>query len=326
MKITDFALICIVALVPISVSMDIDQGRGSQAAQLRQRYSEMMNTASEDAALAMLEQKSGSGLQMILDGYKKNPKEIEPNLDKALERFYRSIYVNLGIDEDKVAQDAFKQFLPVQVIVAYEGYYIHTLENAFNISSGRNENTELWLPKKPYSYYDSGGNRIFNFTLDNHVHVYDCSTGAGSEGDGSTMLSNFDTIRRQTIVSQIQKDLEYYTARANFVSKTYGKGYVYNIPYIPDDTWHNTIDDVCFMSFLQGMALPGTDEAFNTFGAGGTRVMLKSKIYGNTDAVSGVKYYHRSSTCSSVTGAVTVFENRREAAKNGYYPCGTCNP
>jgi hypothetical protein len=92
---------------------------------------------------------------------------------------------------------------------------------------------------------------------------------------------------------------------------------------VSEDTWNNTIDDVCFISFLQGFTIPGTDKIYNTFGFGGTRVTLTDKYVGST--YNGVMYYHKES-CSRISAVEQTFNAKKEAAAAGYRQCPLCKP
>lgn len=332
MKVTMFPLLMTILFLPISLGIDINQRVQIKAQEYKQIYNEIMYVASEDATMSLLDQGSISKSVDFDEAYK-HSKNLQLNINQAVERFYETVYMNLGIKDDKVAQDALKIHLPVQMVVGYDGLYIHTWENVYNTETSSFEVKEIWLPKFFYSYYDSEFGLIVNFTLDDYVYVYNSTAGAWEEGSRADMYSkypgtlfanvNFDNIRRQNIITLIQDRLEFYTARYNSIAQNYGKGYMFNVPMIDNDTWNNTINDVCFISFLQGLVIPGTDESYSTYGFGGTRLSLKNKIYGNV--IDGVQYYH-SKECSQLAVIDDTFNSRKEAAQKGYRQCPYCKP
>jgi hypothetical protein len=342
MKITDFALIFLLAFLPFSIAADIEQHRQIEALAWEQVYDEILYNASEDATIELVRNfglNSGTNRgadysDRYFEGVHRSPKDIELNLPAAMERFLETVYINFGVEDDKVGQDSLKAYLPVQMVVGYDGLHIHTWQNVYNGDAARYETREVWMPKIPYSYYDAGGSRTVNFTLDDFAYVFDHSTAnwvwdkrdrlaAVYPVDLFTSAVNFDNIRRQTIVQLIQSQLEYYTSRANYLSQVYGQGYIYNIPMVSEDTWNNTIDDVCFISFLQGFTIPGTDKIYNTFGFGGTRVTLTDKYVGST--YNGVMYYHKES-CSRISAVEQTFNSKKGAAAAGYRQCPLCKP
>lgn len=333
MKITDLALIFLLAFLPISVAIDVEQHRQIEALSWQQVYDEIMYNASEDATIALLRQSGQKSHEQIFEGAYKRSKDIELNLEAAMERFLETVYINFGA-EDKVSQDSLKANLPVQMVVGYDGLHIHTWTNVFNADAGRYETREIWMPKIPYSYYDSGNNLIINFTLDDFVYVHNNNTASREQGKRNeiavkypvgilTSAATFDNVRRQTIIQLIQGQLEFYTNRANYLSKVYGQGYIYNIPMISGETWNNTINDVSFISFLQGLPIPGTNKTYSTFGFGGTRLYLKNKFVGST--YNGVKYFHKEG-CVRIGTIEEFLDSKKDAAKKGFYSCPICNP
>jgi|LSQX01.3.fsa_nt_gb hypothetical protein len=332
MKITDLAIIALVAFMPISIMLDIEQHRQIEAVSWEQVYDEVMYNASEDATIALTQDYKKNESQFV--GARSSTKDIALDLEAAIDRFYETVYINFDIEEDKVSQDSIKAYLPVQMVVDYDGLYIHTWQSVYNADMGRQETREVWMPKLPFSYYDTANNLILNFTLDDYVYVYDNATAAKHFGTRAEMAArypvntfisstNFDNLRRQTIIDLIQDRLGFYTGRANYLSQVYGEGYIYNIPMVSNDTWNNTIDDISFISFLQGFPLPGTDRIYNTFGYGGSRVSLSRKYIGST--YNGVMYYHEDG-CSQIVVTEAVFNSKKEAAKKGYRACPLCKP
>lgn len=328
MKITTLAIIVAIILTPASLFIDFSQRRQLQAHEIRTRYNEIMQMATEDATLQLITQKSNVSIENIFEGYTKDSKDVDPNLNAALEAFYSTLFMNFGVEDDEVAQDGIKAFVPIKMVVAYDGFYVHTAETFYNEDKGKNETAEIWIPKKAYSYYDPVYNIVINFTLSDYAFVYSITDGCWYEGKREELFvrypgvnsvfytSIFDTLRRETIVRSIQEDLEYYTSRNNYIAKMLNKSLVYNIPYISNETWNNTIDDICFIAFMQGMPLSGVTDNYNTYGFGGTRLKLTSKVYANT--VGGVKYYYPPNVVPLTVER--VFNNRKEAAKEGYRP------
>lgn len=316
MKITDFALIFLLAFLPASIGIDVDQHRQIEAESWKQLYDEYICTACEDATVELLRQTGQASQQNVFEGAHKSSKDVVLNLDHALDRFFETVYINFGIDNNKILQDAMKEYLPVQMVVAYDGLYVHARHNVYNEATGKMEPRESWTSKIPYSYYDKGSEaigdeRIVNFTLDK------------LDDEKS------DNIRRETIIRLIQDQLEYYTGRNNYLAEANGLGYVYNIPYISEDSWNNTINDICFIAFLQGIVIPGTDQSYSTYGFGGTKLSLGQKFYGVMELQYG-KCYHRQE-CDCVVNGMggnieATFNSRKEAARSGYGYCGACRP
>jgi hypothetical protein len=215
MKITDLAIVFCMIFAAVSLSIDISQKKMIEAEEIRARYNEIIFAATQDATLAMKDNPKDDAAINILSGRNISANSttdtnvatedattennidvittnsikmdditdlrVKPNLDAALDRFYKTIYVNMNIQHDKVAQDAMKVHMPVQIVVANDGYYVHAWEEGININgTGKSEIFEEWLPKKYYSYYS--GYLIINFTLDDNVFIYNTVSGKSWTG------------------------------------------------------------------------------------------------------------------------------------------------
>lgn len=331
MKLTDLAIIVLLIFLGISIKLDLDQRRMLQTEDIKARYNEIMFNATEDATMALFEPDSEATEDKLSAGYDKKTIELNPNLNKSLTRFYDTLYANMGIEDDLMGQDAFKMYTPVKMVVAYDGFYINSWQEVFNASTGKIETLEIWSLKNPYIYYDSQYKLVLNLTLDDKAFVFNTVTGVWEEGRRQELyvkypgkvfsISNFDNLRQQTIIEALQKELTCLTVKYNNIAKMQGISYHYNIPIIDDDSWNNTIQDVCFIAFLQGA--PIGMESYNTFGSGGSRIKAATKYYGNI--INGVNTYH-SENCPLLTSKYILFDSQADAASQGYYPCEKCKP
>ncbi|HHV30725.1 MAG TPA: hypothetical protein GXX73_14310 [Clostridium sp.] len=322
MKIIDVAILAFILLLPFSLAMDANQKKSISAIETKYVYEQALRIASEDATKALL---TGT----YEDGETIEDKLKNPNLDFALDRFNETLYINLNLKGDKAGQEALKSFLPIKLVVAYDGYYLNVWENVID-NTGKEQVVDTWLPKKPFVYYEEGTNLIFNFTITDYVSIYDVSTGTYSEGKiadmellypTSAILKNinFDNVRRQTIVESINDDLELYSMKYNYLARKFGFGYKFLIPIVSEDDWNNTIDGITFMAFLQGMPVPNLDTQINTY-AFCASSMKEIRFYYGTDMV-----YHKED-CSLLINESIRFQSRKDAASEGYYPCSVCKP
>lgn len=324
MKIIDIAIFAFILLLPFSLAMDYNQKSSIIASDTKQIYEQALRIASEDATKALLANTNDDG-ETIEDKLK------NPNLNMALERFNETMYINLNIKGDQVGQDALKSFLPVKLVVAYDGYFLNVWENVTD-NMGRKQVVDTWLPKKTFVYYEKDSNLIINFTITDYISIYDTSTGTYSEGNradmellypASTVLNsiNFDNIRRQTIVEMINNDLELYSMKYNYLARKFGYGYNFSIPIVSKDDWNNTIDGITFMAFLQGMPVSNLDSTqINTYAFCASSMKELHFYYGTNDMT-----YHKDD-CTLLTNKDIKFQNRKDAASEGYYPCNLCKP
>lgn len=275
-------------------------------------YDEILTNATDDAALELIKTVTNDSIEKLGEGNKINYQTMELNLDQALERFYRTLYLDLNIENDFGNQQAIKINIPIKIVTGYDGYYID-----YWSMDGKEER---WSDKKLYSTIDNRNNLAIRFTLDDNVYVKNLSTGEeflgkrediGAKYPGSCLTDEktFNEIKGQVINQHIQQDLEYYTYEANVIAQRNGWKLRFNTPY-----WGNrSITGISFIAFMQGYEIQGTIK-YNNFGYSTTKIVKNNSIYGYI--VNGHKLYSY-----EIAGNNPIyFENEIEAAKNGYSP------
>lgn len=317
MKITDMAMIALIVFFPIVLKMELDTITQSHANEYREVYNYVIEAAAEDATRSLINRNNSS---------------FEDLLNSALNRYYETIYTNFNIENDPVGQEAVKMYFPYQMVIGEDGYYVHVYHESMDTGDVGPHMVNAWMPKVPYSFFDTSANLIINFTLSSYCYVFDADTAQWYEGPRSDMstlfpasvvfsIANFENVRLKTIVDQVRSALEYYSYMHNQVALKYGYTYQYNIPYIDDDALLNTIKSVSFIGFAQGM--PVGTEYYSTYGFGGARISINKKYYGNI--INLVSYYHEEG-CPLLSSSRKVFVSKKDAASNGYYPCQECRP
>ncbi|MHA0855268.1 hypothetical protein [Paenibacillus sp. CMAA1364] len=315
-----FAILSVAILLPYSVfnSIHLDQHRQNLLFEIR--YNRAIDTATQDAAKALLtnsEHQDEMNYEVV--------KKMKINKEDAVQAFFHTMYLNFGVFHDVDGQGVLKSYVPAIVIVGYDGYYLYSWDEYTN-AAGEKELQHVWSPKKPYSYSDSYGN-TFAFTLDDYVIVNrneDNSWLKGFRSEISTHANiplldhadTYDQVRRTAIVNTIQQDLEYQINQYNNYTKRYGVAYTFTLPLISQEEWHNTIDDVGVLAFIQGIPLGG--KYYNNYALGGSRVVKQQQYHGIM--ANGRKYYYSRKACSSSFTTVEVFTSERDAAANGYIP------
>lgn len=324
---------CFIALLivlPIMFFADLKLEAMKTAQNNKMLYDVIIEDAVQDAASELSEPFELDSYELGRRGRERDIKKTAPNLEKALERFYKTMYINMNIDEDKAAQEGFKIYCPLKLVVGYNGYFINTWEKS---DTQKNTVREVWKPEKFYTFEDKKNKLIINFTLDNSVSVYDINTKKWTEGDNNVLAAqysncdifkdkNFKTFKQKVIVDLIQKDLEYYTAVNNSIARQNHWAYDFKISYLSDDKEFNTISDVSFFAFFQGLPVQGTNDTYSTYSFGISRIVNKEKYVGNS--INGIKYYH-STKCPLSGGSTVIFDTKTKAAAQGYYPCTKCN-
>lgn len=249
----------------------------------------------------------------------------------ALSTFMHTMYMNMDIEDDPVAQATLQAYIPVVVIMDYDGYYVYTSDE-YQDDKGNTLREPLWMAKKPYTYSDALGNSI-HFTLDQYIEAYDARLGKWVKGQEKeigrdTMIpllqehDKFEQIRRSTIVSSIQEDLAYYINRHNEWAARNGISYLLTLPMISQEEWNNSVDDIGMMAFIQG--IPVGDRYYNDYALGGGRLVKGPNIYAGVEEMTGIKYYYRNSCSFPQVSKEEVYQSAKDAAAAGYFE-KTCN-
>jgi hypothetical protein len=326
MKITNLAILFICIFVPFYLVMDFRTGDQKTAQALSDQYSASLHTAVQDASQML----NMNVLQEYEAGYQSR-KFFFANKERALDTFFRTLYLNFDVVNDPVRQGALAGYIPAVAVIDYDGYDLYAVDEYRN-ANGERVFKHMWRPKKPYSYSDNRGNSI-NFTLDSYVYAYDFYAKAWVEGfredlEGTTNIpllenaANFEAMRKSVIVKSIQQDLAYYINKHNEYATRYGVHYTFRLPQISQEEWVNSIDDIGIMAFIQG--IPIGDQFYNNYALGGGRLVKKTEIKGAVDPSTGIKYYYPS-TCSYGYREDETFSSERDAAAAGYYPKGCMN-
>ncbi|BFH69150.1 hypothetical protein J27TS7_05480 [Paenibacillus dendritiformis] len=291
------------------------------AMELTRMYDGAVHAAVQDAAFALHRneyQKYEAGYDSI--------KYFRANKERALEQFYETLFTNFDVSADPVGQQALLGHIPVIAVVDYDGYWIHAY-GEIRTSAGELESKPLWHAKKPYAYADESGNSV-SFTLDDYVHAFDAATARWHEGKRERVneaagqriplladADQFEQVRRATIVHALQTDLAYYINLHNTQARKLGVTYMFTLPLIGQEEWNNTVDDIGFITFIQG--LPMGKHHYNNYAFGGGRLVKRPVVYGAIR--DGIRVYYRS-RCGKRDAIEETFASEKEAAAQGYFP------
>ncbi|GAB6930175.1 hypothetical protein JCM10914A_41580 [Paenibacillus sp. JCM 10914] len=326
MKITDLAIIFTAIFLPMFIILGFRSENLEDIRYVELKYSSALRTAAQDAGF-MLNVNASQGMEPAYDSLK----FMNADKELALESFAKTLYINMGIAEDPAAQAALWWYIPALVVIDYDGYYIYALQS-YESDAGEEVLQHVWSPKIPYAWTDSIGNSV-HFTLDSYVNVYESASrqwqrGYQKELSGRTLVrlldneDTFEQMRRITIVNQIQEHLTYYIQRHNQGALRNGISYNFMLPYIAQEEWLNTIDDIGLLAFIQG--LPIGDQYYNNYALGGGRLVKNPVYYGSMDH-RGIRYYYRE-VCSFGDAILEVFPSAKQAAAAGYLEKSCVNP
>lgn len=321
MKITNFAIIFSLLFVTMALPYYIESLEVSAATETLLQYENSLNNAVDDAIDAMVELDARS--------------EIKINRDDAVETFFHSLFINLGMSNSSAAQEQLRLYIPVILITEQDGYYIYH-STLLNDDAGEGYRWE-WTEKRPYSAEIDGN--IYRFTMSGMLTYYDRATGKIIEGYRSDLaeifpanetLSNAETFeaqRRFCIIDSIREDLKTFVNAHNIIADRYGITYQFLLPYIDDEEWYRTVDDVSFLAVFQGYPYYSGAELgrFNKYAFGGARISKGDWFY--ITVKEDKRFYHRSE-CSEVSlfGNGEVYYTKRQCAETAAFPCQSCNP
>lgn len=319
-----FAIIGIILILTFYIPIHINQNKKIESDQLKIKYCRIIDTATKDGLNAMIQPEISTSQEVLAEGRKDNYKTMKLNLNKALNSFYKTLYINMNIENDPVGQEILKHYIPLKLALGYDGYYINAM-STIRKSNGEVKIIEGWRDKKTYSMLDEKNNIGIDFTLDDHVKVLDCNTKKVHEGTAAEMNKlypnsvfgkDFNNIKTRVITDHITADLTHFSENNNKIALENGLRYYFKVPYIDS----RSIKDISFIAFFQGLPVEGLKD-FNTYGFGISEIITSTKYFGNT--LDGKKVYHKKG-CENLGQKSELFNTPIEAAKNGYTPCPKC--
>lgn len=306
-------LITILILMGFYIPTKYQQDSINSSEIMSREYDEMLVNATSDATFKLLETTDSYSNEIVAEGTKIDYRNINLNLDAALDRFYKTVYMNLNIEDNYAYQQSIKHRIPIKIALGYDGYYVDYFSE-----DGRGEQ---WSQIHKYSNVE--GDLVIYYTLGNEVSVTNSVTKESKSGTREQVAPYFprsslvdeqtyEKVKSQVINSLIQADLEYYTTKNNEIAKRFGWNMNFDIPY-----WGNrAINSVAFVAFYQGDGYAGISKVYDSFGYSTSQSVNAKNIYGYS--YGGKKLY--SDVLLNNVGELTYFENQFEAAISGYSP------
>ncbi|OPJ60667.1 hypothetical protein [Clostridium oryzae] len=294
----------------------LNQAAMVKAENTKNEYHEAISSACQDAAKALMIFNDSYSTELGAQGKKENFQKIALNLKEGLDRFYRSMYIDLDIENSYSQQQALMSQFPVIIAIGYDGYFVHTWNETKE--NGKYTVTNKWTDKKKYSIFDSKFDIKISYTLDDYVYIEDYKNNKKLEGDRKNFASlypsyfsdsSFKKVKQQVINQLLQKDLEYYTYYCNRIAKQNGWKLKFKVPY-----WGNrSIDTISFLAFYQGKIFQAQDR-YDSYGYGAAKIVEHKQLYGYEK--NGHKYYSRHKNGTNLT----AYYDEYEAAENGCSP------
>ncbi|ARF69780.1 hypothetical protein B7C51_20955 [Paenibacillus larvae subsp. pulvifaciens] len=324
MRMSNICVLFILIMFPFFWINELHADEQKNARRLELRYNAALDAAVQDAAKSLIQtEQEGDGI-----GYQSS-KHIQVNREEAMQTFNKTLYINFGIQDDEVAKQVLHTYIPVVLVIGYDGYYVYA-EDEYISEKGEMERKKTWSIKKPYVHTDALGN-MFSFTLDEYVKIYNPTSRTWMEGIRQELQNReklpllhdaetFDSVRRFAIISALQKELETQINRYNAYLARIGAAYTFTLPTISHEDWNNTVDDVGLLAFMQG--IPVGTQRYNHFAFSGSRIVKKPLYYGFLK--DGIKIVTKE-TCGKPDLVEEVFSSNKEAAFSGYIPKSCIN-
>lgn len=314
MKWTNIAVLFCLLEFTLFIILDMRVSNLTAIINQKVEYNKALDSAIDDGVINLVEVDSQRNLVL--------------NKEIAVKQFYQSLYANFRVMGNGRLEGKMKGYIPVILVTDEDGFYLYYSDTY--ISGGETLLTQRWSEKQPYAYELS--NYSINFTLDTYLKVYDKNTHEVFEGEykelvgmfQNTLLENeetFHTVRRNTIISAIEENMNYYINKHNNIAYQFGITYQFWLPEIDKTDWYRTIDDISMLVIFQGYPYHSASmDTYNRYAVGGSRIR-KSKAYYITEE-SELKYYHKSN-CSHLSNNTytTTYFSREECALEGAYPC-----
>lgn len=151
-----------------------------------------------------------------------------------------------------------------------------------------------------------------------------------NEDSKSYSVGPFHEKRRKTIIDIITATLtEEINVEHNRFADLVGVTYNFYFPTLSEQDWINTIDDISFLAFVQGIPMGNAESTFyNNFALGGSKIVKRELI--TITENDGNRFYH-THNCKNVTSleadnVVAVVITVEEAVLDyKAYPCLLCN-
>lgn len=318
MKLIDLVIVFIIIIVPFCVITIFQNKSMEQFIQKQIEMNHILDAAVTDGVAVLVE--NGDGYKIVI------------NKELCVSTFYQSLFVNLNITLDEYAKTKIKGYIPVIIILDYDGYYALSLES-FKGEDDLDRLQPIWQPKKVYAYQDDA--YIYGFTMDDFVTVYCKNTDEFHQGRlmdlkpkvCDSLLSDeqlFDEVRRRTIIETLQDDISRLINEHNEVARGFGITYQFTLPVIEEEEWYQTVDNIGMLVFFQGLPTGIEGTYYNQYAFGGAQI-LKGEGYYIQEAGNGLPYYHRDS-CTELSEKNLYFRTPEECALEGAFPCEICKP
>ena len=163
MKLQHFAIIFLIIILPFSIMCRSKMTSYSLMLKDQVRLNNVIDAATQDTLDMLVE--LNDEFQML---YFDERFDITQLLaEQSVKSFFQTLAINFNMPYIEGSTELyFSEYVPAIVIVAYDGFFIYSVEE-----SPSNFNYRM-SPKIPYAYYDDASGTLVHFTLGNYVSLF----------------------------------------------------------------------------------------------------------------------------------------------------------
>lgn len=338
MKLSHLTMLFAIIALAFVILIDIKTEDYKAMVQEKVNIDQSFRTAVDDAAIVLLEMDANRGLVL--------------NKNNAKEEFFTSLYSSLGILVAKDKQELIQAYVPVIAITGDDGFYMY-YSDEFIAEDGFTYYSKRWSEKFPYYYEDS--NFIYGFTLGDTITVYDKNKILDPLGEklvhyidyhevqtseryanfrlkcsNNFMLEDetFLLMKKEVIITEIEKSMKYYVNRHNKIARNYGITYNFTLPIIDNSDYVRSIDNPSVIAIFQGYPYGISPEyTYNRVAMAGAKI-TKNKVY-YLEQISWYYIYHQDN-CEKLQETTYLIDlnhpyyNEEDCIQKGAYACEIC--
>lgn len=132
MRFCNYVTLAAILVAALLIPLKIQSSEVDTITDVKQSYSNAMETAADDAMESAVESDHGD--------------DVDLNKDHIIDKFYHTLFINLGCPNDTIKQNAVKAYIPVTVLVARDGFYVN-YSTTVTTSNGDKIITKNWSKK-----------------------------------------------------------------------------------------------------------------------------------------------------------------------------------
>lgn len=339
MKLYHFGILFVVIAIALFTISDIKTSNYVAASENREKIDKNFSKAIGNAADNLVQ----------VDGID----SLKINKDRAVRRFFQSLYASMNVLDDKDMQKKLQNYVPVIAETCEDGYYIY-YSDEYKKSNGYTYVGKRWSEKMPFYYEDD--DFVYSFTLSDQLTIYD-KNGLLDPSKEQTVFTldyheladsdeyahfrakrpdsfllnddRFYLVRKKCIIDCLEKSMSYYCNQHNNIAKQYGITYKFAMPVTNASQWSRSIDNTSFIVLFQGYPLKnGLDTTYNRFVIAGSEI--KKDIVYYLEQKDWYYLYHKAGCPELKKDGIVMLDTPYylvyDCVKQGAYACPYCCP